>query len=333
MLDDFKLRYEFVIRLYSLINEDIELIKALELISNINKRKVNKARLMLEKGYSIEKSFSYISKNKEFLSFFETAERTGDLKNALMILKEKYEFTKEFKSKIISLTIYPIIVVIISIIIINILLILVVPKFTDIYKDTNAKLPNMTKLIIFLSDNVFNIFIIFTLFLIIISISIVFLISKYPSFFDEIILKIKIVNLIQMTRLSKNISMLLNSNLSLVEALEISMPSNIFLKNKLRLVVRGIKKGESIYYSFKKAHIFDELFLTYIKISENTGNIKKAFLNISSIYEYETKNMINLYLKLFEPILIIIVAIFIGGITIAIMIPLLDISSFVMIDK
>ncbi len=326
-MNNFKLKKEFVNSLYYLLSADVDLIDALDIIKNLDKKKIYKVKKSLEKGNSILKSFSYISNENQFLIFFKYSDSTGNIINSLKLLKEEYEFSENLRKQIISLLIYPIIVILTSIILTTILLIFVVPQFVEIYNSSGIELPFSTNLIIKFSEFI-KLYFIIIIFMIIINIFVFkYLIIKNKEIFDKYIIRIDLIRDILILKFSKNIYLLTNSNIDFVEALKLNNVNNLYFNQIIKKIIIKIEKGENISDTFKKEKIFPNDVVNYIKISENTGNIEKSFKNICTVYEFSIKNKINLYLKLFEPISILFISLIVGFITISIMMPLFNIGN------
>ncbi|WP_067140752.1 type II secretion system F family protein [Oceanivirga salmonicida] len=293
-MSDFKLRKEFVTKLYDLVSADIELIEALEILKNIDKKKIYIAKKSLEKGDGIVNSFRNISKDEQFLNFFRFADNTGNVASSLKLLKDEYEFIDNLKSQILGIIIYPILVLVTTLIITIVLLVVVVPKFSEIYANTGVELPYITRLILNMSDFIKNNFFIIII-SIISTICIVFLIIKNnKKQFHKYILKINLVRDINILKFSKNIHLLLEANLDFSDALRMNNCTNIYFKECIKRIIKKIEKGENIVIAFEKEFFFPVDIINYIKISEKTGNLSKSFKNISTIYEQNIKNKINI---------------------------------------
>lgn len=86
-----------------------------------------------------------------------------------------------------------------------------------------------------------------------------------------------------------------------------------------------IKKGESIYYSFRKQRIGDDLFLALVKTGEESGNLDNMLLKAGEIFEDDVAEILKKVIALIEPITILFLAFFIGAFVIAALMPVFSI--------
>ena len=330
-MTEYLFRKKFVSQLYELISSDIELIDAINIIkNNFNKKECKKIlnlKRSLEKGESLEKSFSNISSNKEFLILITTAEKTGNLKENLKILNEKYELIYKIREQIKSLLIYPIIILITTFFVTIILLLFVVPKFILIYEDLNKKLPLITRMIIKLSKFFKNNFLFIILLIIILNIAISFLIKRYKYIFDKLILYIPVYKDILILNFNESMYSMLSSDITFLDALKLcTNNSNLHLKKEINRIIIKITKGESIRNVFFRSSFFDREYISYIVISDSTGKLDETFKHLKIIYKNRIEKKINIYLKLLEPISIIIISVLIGSVVFSIILPLFSIG-------
>ena len=117
---------------------------------------------------------------------------------------------------------------------------------------------------------------------------------------------------------------MLSSDITFLDALKLcSNNSNLHLKKEINRIIIKITKGESIRNVFVRSNFFDREYISYIIISDSTGKLDK---NLKIIYKNRTYKKINIYLKLLEPLSIIIIAILIGSIVFSIILPLFSIG-------
>lgn len=330
-MSDFKFRKKFTEQLSDLLEGDINLLEAINILSNSFKGKFRDKILHLkysvEKGKDFEVSFSSISKDKEFLTFIKTGEKTGNLKRVLKLLKEKYIFIQEIKSEILMIITYPMVVISVAIIILNILLLVVVPKFVEIYNDLEEDLPLITKLILNLSNFMIKKWQYLILILISIILSIYFSFKYLKNIFSKIIINIPIFREYIVLSFTQTMYAAFASKVRFIEAMQLCINiDNVVFKNELIKILKKIEKGNSITQSFKSSKYFDNEYKSYIIIADRTGELENTFKTLSVILNNRLKYKIKIYLKFLEPISIIIIATFVGIIVLAIMLPLFSIG-------
>lgn len=117
------------------------------------------------------------------------------------------------------------------------------------------------------------------------------------------------------------------SGLSAEKSLEksLSVVNNTFLKNKIETSLKNIKKGKSVYTSFKEQIIFPNIFLDYLYIGEKSGNIKSTFLNIRKYYEKSIKQFFEKLTIMIEPLTMIFIGLVMLIIILKIIVPIFNI--------
>lgn len=305
---------DLVFKLYELIVNDIELIDSLKILINIykgvKKEKILLVKYRLEKGYTLSNSFKEISSDEEFLNFLKISEKTGNIKEIFRILRDKYEFDEKIKKEIKTLTIYPLSLFVISLIVLVFILLFIIPRFIDIYDQLSINLPLITRVVIFLSYNVY--IIILPLLLLIIMLYIFREKIKNKWIFKEIYM----INFLNTMYAS------LSAKIVFLDALKYSSKiSNDYFSFKIKEAYLKLIKGYEISKIFDEK-FFGVEFVSYISIAEKTGDIEKIFGNILKIYSERLRMKIKIYLKLLEPIMIVFISLFISIIIFSIMLPI-----------
>lgn len=322
-----KFKQYFIIKLESLVSADVELIEALNILINIfkdsEKQKIFKIKKLLESGNSLVRSFSELSTDKELKMFMKIAEKSGNLKEVLKILKEKYEFEDNLKKETLNILIYPIMILLLSVIILLVMLIFVVPQFVEIYKEMNTELPKITKIVIYLSELIFNEYIYIIFFLISIIFLLLLIKKKFKEEIDKYVLYIPYFKNKYLLEFSQNIYILLLSGLDLVEALNYNVDiDNTYLRREYKKISVKLSKGVNIHKTFYSCPIFNEEYVSFIEIGERTGNLKKNFEYLKKIYMEKITVESKMFIKIIEPLSIILIAFFISIIIFSIMLPI-----------
>ena len=130
--------------------------------------------------------------------------------------------------------------------------------------------------------------------------------------------------------MSDTFSTLINSGLPITEALEkcIASSSNQVIKNSIIKSIKFVKEGQLLSYSFSSSKFIPRLFVSMIKIGEETGELSFMVEKIANFYKREVDEAVSTLTKLMEPAVIFIVAAIVGTIVIALYLPL-----FSMLEK
>ncbi len=317
--------------MYYLLKGKVNIVESLNLISlnykNSLKERIIRTKKEIEKGMELSKAFSKITEDEDFLGMIRIGEKTGQLDNSFRNLYEKYEFNQKIKKEIKNLGIYPISVIVTAFIIVFILLRTVVPKFKTIYSDIGQELPPVTRNIISISEFTDKYWI-FIIFFMVFSFFLIYrIIEKNRKVYEKIILRTvvigKLYKEIRILRFTKNMYSLLNSNISLPEALDLCQDSgNRLLSEEIKKIVKKIEKGESIRKAFRNSLFFDKEYVSFLNIGEKTGDMTLSFFNLNEIYYERVNEKIKTILKIMEPLSVIIIGLIIGIIVYSVMLPI-----------
>ena len=288
----------------------------------------------IKKGYSIENAFRSSELFDEFFyNMIRCGENSGKMSTVLKYMSEYYERDYKVKSKLKSIMIYPTILFIMMLVAIIFIMYAVVPNFALVFESKNIKPPFLSYITIrgmmFIKDYIDILIPMFILSLMLIYIVIRNNIENIEKI-DEIKCKIPLWKKYYMVSItadfSRNMSLMLKSGISILEAIEIAsdITRNSYIKKQLEISLRYINKGNSISKSINLSNIFPNLLLSMIKNGEESGNIEKSFQYINNFFENEIDIMTDRIIRLIEPSITIVMGLVIGGIIIAIVMPMFD---------
>lgn len=264
------------------------------------------------------------------ISLIKAAELSGTLDVNLKKLAIYFEKRNKSRKKIISALIYPAILLLLSVGVSIFLMVSIVPMFVELFDGFDAELPKITQITMAISDAITNKW--WLISIIIIGLVLIFKgAMKVPSLRykqDEINLKIPLFGpLIAIDSLSSifsTMSNLLSSSVKFSTTLDLAteiVPNNV-MKKVLIDAKLSIEQGGALSDSFEESPYIPIHTSQMMKVGETTGNLDNMLEKLSEIYEEEV-DMVSERLKtILEPLIIIIIAILIGFIVAAIMIPM-----------
>jgi type IV pilus assembly protein PilC len=270
-----------------------------------------------------------------FVNMIRSAEVSGRLEQTLLFLADYLEKEMKLKDKIRNAMIYPIFVIVIFFVVLAVVVTVVIPQLKSIFDEVDAKLPLLTRIVMgagnFLSS--WGILI-----LIVIGIGVAFAIKYFRSeegkqVWDEIILSIPVIGglskKIAITRLATSTNVLMRGGLPIANSLEISgrVVSNSLYRRILNETADDIRKGGTISGTFTRyPEYFPPMVTQMIVIGENSGKLDELLSKISSFYDEEVQNAINSAVELIQPILIVLLGVFIGLFVAAVLIPIYNLA-------
>ena len=268
---------------------------------------------------------------KLLINMVKAAEMTGDLPEVLDEQAEYYKSVEKSRKEMVNAMMYPLFVFIFAIIIIIYIIVSVVPQFVNIYKNLGAELPGITKAIINVSNFVRSKYLIIILVILLIVSTFVILFKKSVSFKSNIqymIMHIPVIgNIIiynEMTMFSKTFATLINNNIFITDSMDIlgRITDNEIYKSIIYDAVIALSKGENISVAFKDNWAFPNIAYQMIVTGEKTGQLGLMMEKVADYYAEEHINAITRIKALIEPLMIIFLAVVVGGILLAVIIPM-----------
>ena len=322
-----------------MLKSGVPLSQALELLAeNMTNKELGANILDISKklGSGEELSTSLSNYPRIFspimIGLIEAGEAGGILSPVLERLASLIEARSKIKSQITGALIYPVAILVLATTISLALLIFIVPTFDEMFRSMGAELPALTSFMLSLSRIVTSLG-----FLIIAPIALfagayLFNISYSTKsgreFIDDLILKIPLFgDLIlksELASMSDTLSTLINSGISIVEALEkcINASNNEIIKIALRRSISLVTQGQELSNSLDTSKVIPRLLISMIKIGEETGALSFMLENLSNFYKREVEEAVTVLTKAMEPAIIFVVAAIVGTIVIALYLPM-----------
>ncbi len=327
-----------LIQLATLLEAGIPLTRALELLANQveNEELASvfiKIKRDIEEGVEIAQAFKSAEIFPEFLPEMLAGVRTGEnLEFIFKIAGEYLERLSEIRGKIISSITYPAFVITFSFLAVVVAVKFVVPKLISVLESFGKEPPLITKLIIALT----NLFI-YSLFLLPILLTLLWFKRDflYSERFGKILIRTPIIGklllYINLARFAKTLSMLLEAAVPLPEAVRLAVGSITLppLKRELEEVVPQIEKGKSLSSTLKKINFIPPLFVNLVETGEVGGELEKMLKLLSETYEKETFRIVDFWIRMIEPLSILLIAVVVGVIVISVILPMAQLSTSV----
>ena len=327
--------------IHILLKSGCEISKILQILieeSNTRVKSIVKDILInIQKGNSIKESFEITNAFSSFyINMVQTGEMSGNLDTVMDKLSIYYDKEQKLQNKIISVLIYPIILIFTMIISFSFILIFIIPKFEEIYMDNTVKTPILTKILMFLSHLIRNNFLLIIIINVMIILGFMYFRrnnKKFNEYFNKISFKTPIIKnykqLIIANKFIKSLSILISSGVQIVQSIEIAGQAigNEYIYMKICNANELIKKGNSIGDSLKVIDELPSLLVSMISIGEESGMLDKILDTISEYYENELDCKLEIGMKYFENIITLVIGVIVGITVISMMIPMFDVVS------
>ena len=322
-----------------MLKSGVPLSQALELLAeNMTNKKFGANIFDVSKrlGSGEELSSSLGNYSRTFspimIGLIEAGEAGGILSEVLERLASLVESQSKIKGQITGALIYPIAILVLAVTISLALLIFIVPTFDEMFKSMGAELPALTSFMLVLSRIVTSLgFIVIapiSVFICIYLFNITYSTQSGRKLIDNFILKIPLFgDLIlksELASMSDTLSTLINSGISIVEAIErcINASSNEIIKIALRRSISLVTQGQELSTSLESAKVIPRLLISMIKIGEETGALSFMLENLANFYKREVEEAVTVLTKAMEPAVIFVVAAIVGTIVISLYLPM-----------
>jgi type IV pilus assembly protein PilC len=269
-----------------------------------------------------------------YRSMVRAGEASGQLNEILLRLAEYLEASAKLKREIKAAMTYPVISLLMVFGITAFLMLVIVPKFKEIFDSLGVELPGITKAVMgsamFLKDNVLLCF--GGLAAAIVGL-VMFKRSKPGKrFFDRFILRVPVFgNLfrkVALSRFSRTFSTLIKSGVPIVGALEIvaETSGNTVIENAVNNAVESVKGGDTLSEPLSHEKVFPPMVVRMIGIGERSGALEQLLSKISEFYDQQVEAEVKSLTSLIEPLLIGVMGFVVGGIVMAVFLPILKLQ-------
>lgn len=336
-----KKKSNFYNNLYILLSSGIDLKSTLDLMcedvtDKEEKETYTNIRELILSGKSLSEAITQTQKFSTYETYsVKIGEETGCLDTILKELVSFYTKKIEQKRKMKSAFSYPIFVLSISIIAVIFMMVFVVPMFQDVFARFGNDLPYMTQVVINISHAISDHLIAIIIGLAAIIILFMFLqknekfeknkttILLHIPFFGELLRKM------YLARFSLAMSLLSSAHIPVLQALGLTKKMISFypIRVSLEIVEEEIMKGKNLYESLRQFKIYDKRMISLIKVGEEVNQLDKVFERLKVQYMEDVDYQTSMASGIMEPLMIIIVGVFVGAILISMYLPIFKLST------
>ena len=332
----------FVRQFSVMIDAGLPLVQCLEILGTQEEDKnfsetILATRSDVESGASLADAMKKHPKSFDplFTNMIAAGEAGGILDTILKRLATYIEKSVKLKGQVKSAMVYPVAVIVIAVVVVGVILWKVIPTFAALFAGLGAQLPLPTRIVIYLSDFLVN-------FMPFIIVGIGATGYAFKSYYgtpggkhqiDKITLKLPVLGLlmrkIAVARFCRTLSTLLSSGVPILDGLDITARTsgNVIIEEAILQTRKSIERGETISAPLKETGVFPPMVTQMIAVGETTGALDTMLSKIADFYEEEVDTAVAGLLTLLEPIMIAFLGGIVGGIVIAMYLPIFDLIS------
>lgn len=291
----------------------------------------------LQAGSPISKSLGKHPKvfSDFYINMVKSGEESGKLDQTFLYLADYLDRTYEIVSKARNALIYPAFVISTFVVVMILMMTMVIPRISSILIDSGQDIPVYTKIVIAIS----NFFVNYGVFLLILAVVSGFFLARYgltqsgKAQFDRLQLTIPYVGdlyrKLYLSRIADNLSTMLTSGISVVQATEItgSVVGNAVYAEILTEVSNTVKGGGSISAAMSQYPEVPGIMTAMIKVGEETGELGNILKTLARFYQREVTNAVDTLVDLIEPFMIVTLGLGVGILLASVLLPIYNISS------
>ena len=332
----------FTQQLASLLVAGLPLVQCLEALQDQTEDQVFRivirdVRLDISAGNSFSSAVKKFPNSfpNLFTSMVEAGEASGGLAEILGKVAGYFESTVKLTKKVKSAMTYPIAVIGLAVALVNVLLIFVIPVFADMFKDFGAKLPAPTQFLIDLSNFLKAYF----FYLVAACYGVYWAVGKFIStpkgrrVKDQFLVKAPIfgnlIHKIALSRFCRTYATLIRSGVPILRTLEIvaSASNTVQIEDACDEVAKHVSQGGQVSEILASNEFFPPMMKHMVKAGEATGNVDGMMNKIADFYDVECEATVAALTSLIEPILIVFLGVVVGGIVMAMFLPIFQLGA------
>jgi len=325
-----------------MIDAGLPLVQCLEILGNQQENKTFKRVLIqirqdVESGSNLADSMRKHPKvfNDLFTNMVAAGEAGGILDTILQRLATYIEKSVKLNSQVKSAMIYPVAVISIACIVVMVILWKVIPVFASLFASLGAELPLPTRVVIAMSNFIGDFWWLVTLLIIVGT----YAIRKYHATYkgkrviDGFMLRMPVVGMllrkIAVARFCRTLSTLTSSGVPILDGLQITARTagNSIIEDAIMATRKSVEEGKTISEPLGDTDVFPPMVVQMIAVGEQTGALDTMLSKIADFYEDEVDLAVAGLMKLLEPVLIAFLGVAIGGIVIAMYMPMFSLIS------
>ena len=323
----------------AMVSAGLPLIQCLNILTDQSENQNFKKILLsvttsVESGNSLAESMAKHPKifPELFVNMIAAGEVGGILDTILLRLATFLEKAAALNRKIKGAMMYPLIISLVAVGAISILMIFVIPVFTGMFLDAGAELPMPTQVVVNISNFMKTPMKIIPVVMGIAAAFFAF--AKYRGSTkgrlntDKLALKIPalgdLIKKSAVAQFARTLGTLLTSGVSIIESLEITAKtaSNMVVRNALQSMISAISEGKTITEPMKTTGIFPPMVVQMVAVGEESGGLDQMLTKIADFYDEEVNAAVETLTSMMEPIIIVILAIVLGGVLVAMYMPM-----------
>jgi len=323
----------------TMINAGLPLVQALDILAQQTENKIL-ADVTRQVVYDVESGHTLADALRKhprafsdlYVNMVAAGEAGGILDTILVRLAQFLEKNDAIVRKVKGAMVYPAVICSVAVIAVSVLLIFVIPTFQNMFASVNLELPLPTRIVIGLSNLLKNYWwaILGVIGFIFFSITRYYKTAAGRLQIDRLLLRLPVLGDVlrksAVSRFTRTLGTLISSGVSILDGLEITARTagNMVIHNAVMESRASIAGGETIAQPLAKSKVFPPMVISMIAVGEQTGGMDEMLSKIADFYDDEVDAAVSTLLSLMEPIMIVVLGVIVGGMVVAMYLPIFD---------
>ncbi|MFJ2978564.1 type II secretion system F family protein [Curtobacterium sp. NPDC087082] len=328
----------------TMLASGLSLLRALTILAEQSENKklkeiLGKVRAEVEQGVSLSDAVGKypVDFPPIMINMIRAGETGGFLDRAMDSIATNFEKEHKLRSTIKSAMTYPVVVLAMSLVAVVVMLVFIVPIFQNMFSSLGGQLPLPTMMLVYASHAMVWVGPILA-----VAIAVGALwyranknTDRVRSFLDPIRLRLPVFGALNkkivVARFARNFSNMIGAGVPILQALKIvgEVSNNFVVQKALDRVAESVRKGESIAVPITREKVFPDMVSQMIAVGEDAGSLETMLERIAEFYDAEVQSTTEALTSLIEPLLIAFLGVVVGGMIVALYLPIFQITSLI----
>ncbi|KQS10215.1 pilus assembly protein PilC [Curtobacterium sp. Leaf183] len=328
----------------TMLSSGLSLLRALTILADQTENKklkgiLGKVRDDVERGVSFSDAVAKypVDFPPIMINMIRAGETGGFLDQAMDSIATNFEKEHKLRSTIKSAMTYPVVVLVMSLVAVVVMLVFIVPVFQDMFSSLGGQLPLPTQILVTLSHAMR-----WGAPVLAVAVVVGWLwyrsnknTDRFRAFRDPIMLRMPVFGALSkkivIARFARNFSNMIGSGVPILQALKIvgEVSNNFVVQKAVERVAESVRKGESIAEPLAKEKVFPSMVAQMVAVGEDAGSLEVMLEKIAVFYDSEVESTTEALTSLIEPLLIAFLGVVVGGMIIALYLPIFQITSLI----
>lgn len=335
--------YLFCKQFSIMINAGVPIVQALDILikqedNAILKSTLKKVAEDVHKGFGLSESMRKYDKvfPNILVSMVEVGEMSGNLDKALEDISMHFEKENSIRNKIRTAMVYPLFILGVAILAVIFMIVFIVPKFIAMFNAIGGELPGITKMVLSLAQKLKEPLFLAGIVLIISLFIWAFKLAKKSKeggmIIDSLYFKVPLLKTefkkILAARFARTLSLLVSAGVPIIQSFDViaTVINNKVVSRGIENVKNEIRGGSNIAKPLEAMNIFPKMVIQMITVGEETGTMDSTIAKIADFYDDEVDSSIKKLTSIIEPIMILLIAVFVGIVVIAMILPVFSLE-------